>query len=149
MLGRVGGVFLNGWLGIDMELEGESERDRDKDEEGDSGGLGHDFGFLAGVERVNNDNDGSTGLVSGVELVELDAREACGGFGLALPVGPLPNAGRVEGGRLSAWRNCSFSSSSSATLCSKAWYRWGTRLGDEEIRQMADWDGLTWRWVAR
>jgi len=103
-----------------MKLEGESERVRVGNGEGDSDGLGRDFGFFAGVERVNNDNDGSTGLVSGVGLVEIDGQEVCGGFGLSFPVGPLPKGDRLEGGRLSAWRYCPFSSSSSATLCSKA-----------------------------
>jgi len=84
-----------------MELEGESERAR-VDGGGDSDGLGCDFGSLAEVERVNDDSGGSTGLVSGEELVELDGREVYGGFGLSFPVGPLPRAGRMEVGRLSA-----------------------------------------------
>lgn len=42
------------------------------------------------------------------------------GFGLSLPVGPLPSAGRLAGGRWRAARRVSFSSSSSATRCSKA-----------------------------
>lgn len=42
------------------------------------------------------------------------------GFGLSLPVGPLPSAGRFAGGRLSAARSVLFSSSSSATRFSRA-----------------------------
>ena len=42
------------------------------------------------------------------------------GFGLSLPVGPLPSGGRLAGGRLSAARSVLFSSSSSATLFSRA-----------------------------
>lgn len=42
-------------------------------------------------------------------------------LGLSLPVGPLPRGGRLAGGRLSAARKELFSSSSSATRCSKAW----------------------------
>ena len=114
----MGDVFLNGLLGMNMELEGEGERVDDG--EGDSDEIGGDFGWLAGVERVNDANGGSEGLLSGVELVESDGREVYAAFGLSFPVGPLPKAGRVEGGSLSAWRYCSFSSSSSATLCSKA-----------------------------
>lgn len=41
-------------------------------------------------------------------------------FGLSLPVGPFPRGGRLDGGRLRAWRRQEFSSSSSDTLCSKA-----------------------------
>ena len=92
---------------------------RADDEEGDSG-LGRDFGLLADTEVVN---DGSAVLVLGVELVELGGRELYGGFGLSFPVGPLPKGGRLEGGRLRAWRYCSFSSSSSATRSSRAWQR--------------------------
>ena len=91
---------------------------RADDEEGDSDGLGRDFGLLDETEVVS---DGSAVLVLGVELVELGGREEYGGFGLSFPVGPLPKAGRLEGGRLRAWRYCSFSSSSSATRCSRAW----------------------------
>jgi hypothetical protein len=99
-----------------MELEGESECVLADDEEGDSG-LRRDVGSLAETVVVN---DGRAVLVLGVEFVELGGREEYGGFGLSFPVGPLPNAGRLEGGRLRAWRYCSFSSSSSATRCSKA-----------------------------
>src|SRR5262245_47923092 len=41
-------------------------------------------------------------------------------FGLSLPVGPLPSAGRFAGGKLRAARKQLFSSSSSETLCSSA-----------------------------
>ena len=45
----------------------------------------------------------------------------CGAsLGLSLPVGPLPSGGRLAGGRLSAARRVLFSSSSSATLFSRA-----------------------------
>ena len=40
--------------------------------------------------------------------------------GWSLPVGPLPSCGREDGGKFRAWRKYSFSSSSSATRCSKA-----------------------------
>ena len=96
---------------------------RADDEEGDSG-LGRDFWLFEGTDVVN---DGSAVPELGVELVELDGREEYGGFGLSFPVGPLPKAGRLEGGRLRAWRYCSFSSSSSATLASKAWRGHGGR----------------------
>ena len=43
------------------------------------------------------------------------------GFGLSLPVGPLPRGRRLAGGRLRAARRALFSSSSSATLDSRAW----------------------------
>lgn len=72
---------------------------RADDEEGDSDGLGRDFWLLAGIEVVK---DGSAVLVLGVEFAELDGREVYGGFGLSFPVGPLPKAGRAEGGRLRA-----------------------------------------------
>lgn len=42
------------------------------------------------------------------------------GFGLSLPVGPLPSAGLLAGGRCKAARRTLFSSSSSATRCSRA-----------------------------
>ena len=116
MPGKVGGDFLNGWLGTDMEFEGEREWALPDDEEGESG-LSRDLGLFPETEVVN---DGRAVLVLGVEFVELDGREVYGGFGLSFPVGPLPNGDRLEGGRLRAWRYCSFSSSSSATRCSKA-----------------------------
>jgi hypothetical protein len=43
-----------------------------------------------------------------------------GVFGLSLPVGPLPSAGLLAGGRFKAARRLPFSSSSSATRCSRA-----------------------------
>ena len=43
--------------------------------------------------------------------------------GLSLPVGPLPSGGRLAGGRWSVWRRYAFSSSNSATLCSRAYAR--------------------------
>ena len=43
------------------------------------------------------------------------------GLGLSLPVGPLPSGARLAGGRLRAARRALFSSSSSATLDSRAW----------------------------
>lgn len=42
------------------------------------------------------------------------------GLGLSLPVGPLPRAGLFAGGRFKAARRLPFSSSSSATRCSRA-----------------------------
>ena len=51
-----------------------------------------------------------------------DARE--GGpppvFGLSFPVGPLPRGGLLAGGKFKAARRLPFSSSNSATRCSRA-----------------------------
>ena len=65
----------------------------------------------------------------------------CGGsLGLSLPVGPLPSGGRLAGGRLSAARRVLFSSSSSATLFSKAY---------EETMEAGEraYEGLGERWT--
>lgn len=50
-------------------------------------------------------------------------------LGLSLPVGPLPSGARLAGGRLSAARRVLFSSSSSATLFSRAWRKCGEWVG--------------------
>jgi hypothetical protein len=42
------------------------------------------------------------------------------GLGLSLPVGPLPSGGLFAGGRFKAARRFPFSSSNSATRCSRA-----------------------------
>ena len=69
------------------------------------------------------------------------------GFGLSLPVGPLPRAGLFAGGRPRALRRVLFSSSSSATLSSRAWEAPGGDqegcLGEIETKLR------TWRWAAR
>jgi hypothetical protein len=44
-----------------------------------------------------------------------------GCFGLSLPVGPLPSGARLAGGKFKAARRLPFSSSSSATRCSRAY----------------------------
>ena len=51
-----------------------------------------------------------------------DGREggAEGGLGLSLPVGPFPRGALFAGGRFKAARRFAFSSSSSATRCSRA-----------------------------
>ena len=41
-------------------------------------------------------------------------------FGLSFPVGPLPRGGLLAGGRFRAARRLAFSSSNSATRCSRA-----------------------------
>jgi hypothetical protein len=46
-----------------------------------------------------------------------------GPFGLSLPVGPLPRGALLAGGRFKAARRLPFSSSSSATRCSRAYRR--------------------------
>jgi hypothetical protein len=55
-----------------------------------------------------------------------DGREAGAdvALGLSLPVGPLPRGGLFAGGRFKAARRLAFSSSNSATRCSRAcWER--------------------------
>lgn len=47
------------------------------------------------------------------------------GLGLSLPVGPLPRGALFAGGRFRAARRLPFSSSSSATRCSRAWKEGG------------------------
>ena len=70
------------------------------------------------------------------ERIELRLDGAAVGFaaglvlGLSLPVGPLPRGGRLAGGRLSAARRALFSSSSSATLFSRALEEGSTEMGD-------------------
>ena len=51
-----------------------------------------------------------------------DEREggAAPDFGLSFPVGPLPSGALLAGGRFKAARRLPFSSSSSATRCSRA-----------------------------
>ena len=66
-------------------------------------------------------------LWGGPETAAIDSRvgscvRGAYGFGLSLPVGPLPSAGLLAGGRWRAALRVSFSSSSSATRCSRACY---------------------------
>lgn len=54
-----------------------------------------------------------------------DERDECTAwdFGLSLPVGPLPSGSLLAGGRFKAARRLPFSSSNSATRCSRAYIK--------------------------
>ena len=57
-----------------------------------------------------------------------DERDGCApawDFGLSLPVGPLPSGSLLAGGRFKAARRLPFSSSSSASRCSRAYLKRG------------------------
>ena len=53
--------------------------------------------------------------------VEKKSTEGSKGFGLSLPVGPLPRGGRSSGGHPTIFLRRAFSSSSSSTRCSRAY----------------------------
>lgn len=64
--------------------------------------------------------------VSGECKEDMDEPEVVVCLGLSFPVGPLPRGSLFAGGRLRAARRVLFSSSSSATRCSKACNNEGT-----------------------
>ncbi len=77
------------------------------------------------VEAEDGESVRGIELWGGPETAAIDSRvgscvRGAYALGLSLPVGPLPSAGLLAGGRCRAARRVSFSSSSSATRCSKA-----------------------------
>lgn len=59
-------------------------------------------------------------LLAASRAVAGRAGGAGGAFGLSFPVGPLPRGSLLAGGRFKAARRLPFSSSNSATRCSRA-----------------------------
>lgn len=66
------------------------------------------------------DGDSPIGEESRLLDVDCDTGALSRVFGLSFPVGPLPSAGRLAGGKFSAARRQLFSSSSSHTRISRA-----------------------------